>query len=62
MSDKQDVLILNQQGGEVFNGQANLTNIKLDKNSGCLVADCHLEKGLSVSVWEIDGRWQGWIK
>ncbi len=60
MTNKEQVLILNTNGGVIFQGNVTLTNHKLDKESGCIIADCHINNQ-KVLVWKIDGKWQGWI-
>lgn len=57
---KEQVLILNTKGDIIFQGKVSLTNRELDKQSGCVIADCHINNQ-KVLVWKIDEKWQGWI-
>lgn len=61
MERKQEVLIFNRNGAIVFQGETILTNLGTDHEAGCPIADCKLEDGIIVSVWKIDGLWQGWL-
>ena len=55
------VLILNHNGGVVFQGEAKLSNFERDRDSGCKIADCILEDSTKILVWKIDEKWQGWV-
>ncbi len=54
------VLILNYNGGIVFQGEVKTFNHEQDQDSGCKIANCIINKQ-TISVWKIDDKWQGWI-
>ena len=55
------VLILTHDGRELFHGQATLSQHEIDPESGCKIAMAAAKGFKDVQVWQIGGKWQGWL-
>lgn len=55
------VLIMNSQGGVVFEGSILVKNMEIDPETETPIGEITLD-GVTIRVWKFEKIWQGWLQ